>query len=116
MKRINAKPSKYRAKRTVVDGITFHSMKEARRYQELKLLEKAGEITGLTLQPEYPLSVATFDPEAPKQIGVYRADFAYYALPSGESVVEDVKGFKTPLYRWKAKHVAAQYGIEIREV
>lgn len=107
--------SKYRAKPVVIDNIRFASQKEGRRYAELKLLEKAGKIHGLTLQPEYPLSAATDDPEAPKQVGKYRADFAYWDH-TGTSVVEDVKGFKTPLYRWKKKHMAAQYGIEIREI
>jgi len=105
--------SKYGAQRTTVDNIAFASVKEARRYQQLKLLEQAGEIVGLCLQPEYVLSVATDDPQAPKQIGVYRGDFEY--AQAGQHVVEDVKGFKTPLYKWKKKHVEAQYGIVIKE-
>ena len=119
------RPHKYRAKPTTVDGIRFASMKEAKRYGELKLLEKAGEIWDLELQPKFPLSVpsttgtmmgaakalaGTFN----GRIGEYRGDFAYHDR-SGR-VVEDVKGFKTPLYKWKRKHVMAQYGIEIREV
>lgn len=115
--------SKYRAKRTEVDGITFASMKEARRYQELKLLEKAGEIRQLVLQPSYPLDA--FGVES-RPIGVYRADFSYQKqvrdrLDNGvgvrgwREVVEDVKGFRTPLYRWKKKHAEAQYGITILE-
>jgi hypothetical protein len=107
------RPSKYRAQRTTVDGITFHSKKEAARYGQLKMLEKAGEISSLYLQPRYDLNVgyALTDP-----IGRYVADFSYTDTRTGLVVVEDVKGFKTPLYRWKKKHVEAQYGIEIREV
>lgn len=106
-------PSKYRAKPTVVDGIRFDSMKEARRYGELKLLERAGEISELELQPRFPLTVHFWDDH--ERIGEYRGDFRYYDR-NGEEIVEDVKGFKTPLYRWKKKHVEAQYGIQIREV
>jgi uncharacterized protein DUF1064 len=108
-----------------VDGIRFASKKEARRYQELKLLEKAGEINGLTLQPRLPLNTAkdhhvffamNADDNMPMTVGFYVADFSYREQRSGQLVVEDVKGFKTPLYRWKKKHVEAQYGILIREV
>ena len=125
--RLPAKPHKYGAKPTVVDGIRFASLKESRRYQELKLLERAGLIRDLILQPSFPLDV--FEVES-RPIGVYRADFEYeewggksvgdrWLHPSAQKwarVVEDVKGFKTPLYRWKKKHVEAQYGIQIREV
>jgi len=102
--------SKYNATKTTVDGIVFDSAKEARRYGELKLLENAGKIECLVLQPEYPLEA-----KRGGEVGKYRADFAYYS-PSHGFIVEDVKGFKTPLYRWKKKHVEAQYGIQIREV
>lgn len=114
---IGATRHKYGAQRTEVDGISFASKREAARYGELKLLERAGEIRGLALQPPYALLVPMLkDPlEAFKHVGTYVADFVYYTK-SGEKVVEDVKGFKTPLYRWKKKHVEAQYGITIREV
>ncbi len=122
--RMAQKPrSKYGAVRTTVDGVTFHSAKEARRYGELKLLEKAGQIHGLALQPSFPLGVQPMYPRnpLPMKIGEYRADFLYCECRRGEKcdrtqvVVEDVKGMKTPLYRWKKKHVEAQYGIRIRE-
>lgn len=123
---------KYGAKPTVVDGIRFASMKESRRYQELKLLEKAGEIEELELQPVFPLYVppttgtmrgylSSVQREAQTgtmnvRIGEYRGDFEYYDVRTDGRVVEDVKGFKTPLYRWKKRHVEAQYGITIREI
>jgi hypothetical protein len=110
------KPSKYRAKPTVVDGIRFASMKEAKRYGELKLLEKAGEILDLDLQPSFTLSVWRPDHSDIRNVGVYRADFQYYDVRKKALITEDVKGMKTPMYRWKKKHVEAQYGIEIREV
>ena len=111
---VDGKPSKYRAKPTVVDGIRFASMKEAKRYGELKLLEKAGEITDLELQSVFHLNAA--NPSQPCFVGKYLADFSYYDARTRQLVVEDVKGFKTPLYRWKKKHVEAQYGLKIREV
>jgi hypothetical protein len=104
--------SKYGAVKTTVDGITFHSKKEAARYQELKRLASVGVIHGLELQPEFGLHAIN----GGKSIGVYRADFSYTDTITGTPVVEDVKGMKTPLYRWKKKHVEAQYGIQIREV
>jgi hypothetical protein len=109
---------KYRAKRTEVDGIPFASQKEARRYQELKLLEKAGEIRCLELQPRFPLvvpGVGNGGPYERRHLGDYVADFRYADTRKNAIVVEDVKGFKTPLYRWKKKHVEAQYGITIVE-
>jgi hypothetical protein len=105
---------KYGAKPKTIDGIRFASTKEAQRYQELKLWEKSGEIRCLRLQPEYTLDAGG------TILGVYRADFEYVLIhegcPGWSRIVEDVKGFKTPLYRWKKKHVEAQYGITIREV
>lgn len=118
---------KYHAKPTTVDGIRFASKAEARRYQELRMLEKAGKIEGLELQPKFQLRVllttGTFQGagralagEYPT-IGKYIADFRYFNLESPTGwVVEDVKGMRTPLYRWKKKHVEAQYGIQITEV
>lgn len=119
--------SKYRAVPKVVDGIRFASKREAKRYQELRLLERAGEIWDLELQPRFPLyvpSTSGYLSRAAKamaeggtfRIGEYRADFKYRDRATIPYVVEDSKGFRTPLYRWKKKHVEAQYGITIREV
>ena len=107
--------SKYNAKRTTVHGTTFASQREAKRYCELLLLEKAGEIQHLELQPVYPIEVRG------ALICRYVADFRYREKPlrtgsSGQVVVEDVKGMKTPVYRLKKKLIAALYGIQIREV
>ena len=100
--------AKYGAVPTVVDGVRFASKREAARYRELRLLERAGEIARLELQPRYPLSVSG------ETIGSYVADFRY--VRAGVEVVEDVKGVKTPMYRWKKKHLRAEYGVEIEEV
>lgn len=100
---------KFNNRRTTIDGVTFDSIAEAARYRELKFLERAGEIQGLRLQPEYPLHVQGF------LVCKYRGDFAY--IENGKSVVEDVKSPATctPLYRLKAKLMLAIYGIRIRE-
>lgn len=103
---------KFNAVRTTVDNITFASKAEAKRYAELKMLEKAGEIRELMLQPRYGLNAGN---NRRVLVGEYRADF-FYIDRYGDPVVEDVKGFKTPLYRWKKKHFEAQYGIEITEI
>lgn len=103
--------SKYGAIRTEVDGITFASKKEARRYGELRLLERAGEIGALTLQPRYPLKVNG------KLICTYVADFEYYpADPEKAKVVEDAKGVRTPVFALKAKLFEALHGFPISEV
>lgn len=107
--------SKYRAVITEVDGMKFASKKEAKRYTELRLLEKAGQIEQLQLQVPFPLHAPNKNRDL---LGKYVADFVYTELTGQDRIVrvEDAKGFKTPLYRWKKKHVEAQYGIQIREV
>ena len=103
------KSSKYGNKKTVVDGITFDSAREAKRYGELKLLERAGEITGLKLQQPYPLIVAG------KLVCTYVSDFVYLEK-DGRVVVEDSKGFRTDVFKIKAKLFEAVIGFPIREV
>ena len=101
--------NKYGNIKTEVDGIKFDSKAEARRYSELKLLEKAGEISNLELQPRYDIKIGG------KYIAHYKADFRYFTAE--EAVVEDVKGVKTPIYRLKKKLVEALYpGVKIVEV
>jgi hypothetical protein len=99
--------SKYNAVRTVVDGITFASKAEARRYQELKMMELSGDITQLELQPKFPLIVNGV------KVGTYIGDFRYRY--GAVVYVEDVKGMKTPVYNLKKKMMKAQYNIEIYE-
>jgi hypothetical protein len=103
------------AKPEWVDGIRFASKSEGRRYRELKLRERAGDLTDLEIQPEYPIEV--LNPANGEAIlcGVYRADFRYLDR-SGKSVIEDVKGMRTPIYKLKKKLVEALYGIRIVEV
>src|SRR5262245_26814974 len=93
--------SKYRAIPITVDGYRFHSKREAARYGELKLLQKAGEIDGeIELQPPFPLYLE--DPYTDESVYVctYIADFMY-TRADGEVKVEDVKGFDTPMGKLK---------------
>lgn len=108
---MNAHRSKYGAVRTEVDGIVFASKAEAARYCELKLLHQSGAIGPVQCQPRFRL-------HAPGGafIGEYRPDFGYLDLKRGREVYEDVKGVRTQLYKWKKKHVEAEYRIEIVEV
>ena len=100
--------SKYRAKPQVVDGERFDSKGELKRWRELQLLEKAGEISGLRRQVPIQLRA-----EGGGLVGVLVIDFTYYN-PRDEMVFEDFKGFITPLARWKIKHVEAQYDLTVR--
>ena len=113
------KRSKYNARKTVVDGIRFDSKAEAKRYQELKMLERAGEVKELQLQYIYPLMVPGVGNGGAYErvcVGKYIADFRYRKGPRGLLMVEDVKGVKTAIYRLKKKMVEAQYNITITEV
>ena len=108
--------SKYKARKTVVDGITFASQAEARRYGELKLLERAGVISDLTLQPVYQLAPAVRlgDKQRMKPALRYQADFRY--TQDGAFVVEDVKGVITDAFRIKQHLMATIYQIQVRLV
>lgn len=99
--------NKYKAIKVIVDGIKFDSKKEARRYGQLKLLVRAGEIKDLKLQPKFDLIVNG------KKVGYYKADFEY--IEDGERIIEDVKGVKTTTYNLKKKMIKAIYDIDIRE-
>lgn len=93
--------NKYHARKCVVDGIEFDSQKEARRYGELKLLEKAGVIQQLVLQPKYTLQPKFKLNGKTHRAITYKADFEY--TQNGERIVEDVKGYKTQSYKIKKK-------------
>ena len=114
------RPSKYGAIRTTVNGWTFASKAEAKRYSELLLLGKAGQIRNLELQPRFELHAASVVPYAPLvKIGCYVSDFRFdEKQPDGTwvDVVEDVKGKRLPMYAWKVKHLKAEHGIVVREV
>lgn len=100
--------NKFGNKFTQIDNVTFHSAKEAARYQELKLLMKAGEVTELILQPRFELQEVFVDRTGKKQRPIeYVADFKYY--DNGLPIVEDVKGMKTQLYLVKKKLFLKKY-------
>lgn len=109
--------SKYNSKKTVVDGQTFDSRKEANRYQELLFLERAGAIKNLSRQVKFVLIPSQRDEATGKVVErecYYRADFQY--TEDGKTIVEDVKGFRTKEYIIKRKLLLWRYGIKIREV
>lgn len=118
--------SKYHAKKTVVDGIVFDSLKEARRFGVLKAMEDAGEISGLKRQVEFLLIPEQREPDTiGKRGGVHKgklierkcsyvADFVY--LRDHELVVEDTKGIRTHDYIIKRKLMLHIHGIRVQEV
>ena len=112
------RPSKYRAIAVHVDGIRFASKREAHRYGELRMLQQAGKIHDLELQPVFPLVTVCATTGEVHQVAVYKADFSYQDS-TGRRVIEDVKsdGTRTnPLYRLKRKMTELAYAIEIVEV
>jgi hypothetical protein len=114
---IGAGMNKYGARKTHIDGYTFDSVKESRRFQELRLLEWAGEIGGLEVHPRYEILPAHKHPVTGKPVRAiyYEADFRYWILGAGKPkpVVEDVKGVQTAVFRLKRKLVEYKYRIEI---
>jgi hypothetical protein len=102
------KKHKYAAQKTEVNGIVFDSKKEARRYKELLLLIKAGEIGLLELQVAYELN------EGGTHSLKYIADFVYMTK-EGLKIVEDSKGFKTKEYLKKKRLMLKVHGIKINE-
>jgi hypothetical protein len=105
--------SKYHAKKTCVDGVTFDSKREADRYLVLKGMEEDGSIEDLRRQVRYEL-VPAFDVDGSHYRPVsYVADFVY--VEDGKTVVEDVKGMRTDIYRLKRKLFARRYGMSIKE-
>lgn len=108
---MKASYNKYGNKKTEVDGIEFASIKEARRYGELKLMLIAGEIRALEVHPSWLLEVNG------QRIARYTADFGYDT--DAGAVVEDCKGgkaTKTAVYQIKKKLMKAIHRIEIVEV
>lgn len=99
--------SKYRAKKTKVDGITFDSKKEAARYEDLKRMQQAHMISDLRIHVPFELHVAGI------KIGKIIPDFMY--MSGGVEIIEDVKSEATitPLFRWKKKHFEAEYKRKI---
>ncbi len=126
--------AKYGNRKIRIDGIEFDSKREAQRYCELRLLQRAGRISNLELQKPYELIPAQYE-EIPMgktytrgdrkgqpktrrvcvEKGVkYVADFAY--IENGKTVVEDAKGVRTEAYKIKRKLMLHVHGIKIKEI
>lgn len=125
------KLNKYNNKKVTIDGETFDSKKEARRYSELKLLLMAGKIRDLERQVKYVLIPAQYDIQ--ERYGkrgqrlkdgrvllekecAYIADFKYIDAESGELIIEDAKGMRTKDYIIKRKLMLSVYAIRIKEI
>ena len=128
---------KYGSKKTILDGIAFDSKKEANRWAELRILEKAGKIEDLRRQVKFVLIPAQYeDSTEVYQRGVnkgkpkrgkllehecaYVADFVYRVTETGQTTVEDVKGCKVSkaydIFVIKRKLMLERYKIRIQEV
>lgn len=112
---VRQKESKYHARKTTLDGITFDSKFESEHYASLRLLERAGVITNLKLQPRFELQEG-FEYKGRRIRKIeYVADFEY--IKDGKRIVEDCKGVKTDVYKIKRKLFLYKYrDIEFREV
>jgi len=106
--------NKYKNAKITVDGIVFHSHKEAARYKQLSLMEKAGEIVDLELQPSFILQKSfKYNGETIRAIK-YIADFKYIDIKTSRLIVEDVKGFKKDkTYIIKKKIFLFIYGNDV---
>jgi hypothetical protein len=107
----SAKPSKYRNRKATRGTEHFDSEREAKRWDELKLLAAAGEIGGLCRQVRF----VVIPPNGEDRGTIYVADFLYVER-SGQCVIEDAKGFATNEFKLKKKLMRQQYQIEVREV
>lgn len=121
--------SKYHSHKVTVDGDTYDSMKEYRRFKELSLLERAGAIQNLKRQVKYVLIPAQreFTSEIDKKGNfkkgkllerecAYIADFVYFDMSTCRMTVEDTKGYRTKDYIIKRKLMLWVHGIQIKEV
>ena len=109
------KLGKYNNRKLTIDGEVFDSQREARRYRELAMLQRAGQISDLKRQVKYELiPTQRIGGKVVEKSCVYIADFVY--TKNGETVVEDAKGFRTKDYIIKRKLMLHAHGIRIKEV
>lgn len=99
---------KYNAKKTVVDGITFDSQKEANYYSDLKLLKRSGEIKGFDLQPEFLIHDGYIKDGKKVRAIKYIADFKVFHNDGSVEIV-DVKGYETKTFKMKKKMFENRY-------
>lgn len=108
-----AKPkigNKYKAQRTLLDGIAFDSKAEASYYAGLKLRERAGEVCDVELQRPYALTVNGV------LVATYKADFVFWDNILRCRRIVDTKGVSTPVFRLKQKLMRACHGLTIEVV
>lgn len=99
-----------------IDGILFSSKMEAKRYQQLKLLEQAGEIKEIQLQPHF-LLLPAFERNGKHFLAInYVADFSYYDCKTKKRVAEEVKGYETEVWKIKKKLFHYRHNMELRVV
>ena len=108
--------NKYHNKWVIIDGLKFQSEKEGKRWQELKLMERAGKIKGLARQ----LRIEIVPKTKLYRAVTYIPDFVYFDNSIGKTVYEDVKGMRSgaayELFKVKQKILYWRYGIEVKEV
>ncbi len=102
--------NKFGAVRTVLDGITFASRREAAYYAELKLRERIGEVSAVEMQPRYALTIKG------QLIGTYKPDFRFWDNLQGRERVVDVKGVITREFQRTKRLMRAIHGIEVEVV
>ena len=101
----------------MVEGISFDSKKEGKRYSELKILENAGLIKDLELQKVFELQPAFKKNGKTYRKITYKADFCYFDNHLNKYIVEDTKGFKTEVYKIKKKMFEYKFpDLELLEV
>lgn len=114
------KPSKYKAKKTEYNGIIYDSKKEAKRAIELDFFQKNGIITGLQRQVKFSwIETHTLEKCSSLEIKFkrsYIADFVYFDIEKQIEIVEDIKGYKTEVYKKKKKIVEKLFSIKIVEI
>ena len=104
---VNIHYNKYKNRKVQIDRYVFDSVKEGKRYRELALLEQAGEISDLELQPKFLLQESFRKNGKTYRKIEYRADFMY--KQDGKVIVEDVKGMKTDVFKLKLKLFEYKY-------
>jgi hypothetical protein len=110
------RPSKYGNKRVQIDGLWFDSMREGRRYQQLRLEERAGHIRDLQMQVPFNITSTNTHNGERVVVAKYLADFTYWRVQSdGDAlfIVEDAKGVRTDVFNLKKKLIEHEHGIEI---
>ncbi len=104
--------------RTSVEGFVFDSKTELRRWEYLKLLQRAGEISDLTRQETYQLSynpgcgLKKITVMAGTRVSIYTPDFNYNDK-SGNEIIEDVKGYRDEVSKFRIRVFEAFYDKKV---